>query len=291
MAVTINASTTTGLVQTADTSGVLQLQTNSGTTAVTIDTSQNVGIGTASPSQRLQVDSTGATSTVFSRNGGTNANTNVQFKNSTTSFYLGTNSSGNFAIKYNDPDLATSPNIVIDSSGNVLVGTTTSFNARLNIAFTGADCITTRPTTNTAYSAASFQNSSASFVGAIAVGTSSTAYQTSSDYRLKENIEPMTGALAKVQQLKPVTYTWKSDGSDGQGFIAHELQAIVPDCVVGEKDDVETYTDEDGIEQTRIKPQGVDTSFLVATLTAAIQEQTQIINDLTARITALEGAA
>jgi hypothetical protein len=56
MAVTINASTTTGLVQTADTSGVLQLQTNSGTTAVTIDTSQNVGIGTSSPSAKLQVD-------------------------------------------------------------------------------------------------------------------------------------------------------------------------------------------------------------------------------------------
>ena len=74
----------------------------------------------------------------------------------------------------------------------------------------------------------------------------------------------MTGALAKVAQLKPVTYKWKADGSDGQGFIAHELQAVVPDCVTGEKDAV----DENG----NPKYQGVDTSFLVATLTAAIQE-------------------
>jgi hypothetical protein len=74
----------------------------------------------------------------------------------------------------------------------------------------------------------------------------------------------------------------------GQGFIAHELQAVVPDCVTGEKDAVETYTDEEGNEQTRIKPQGIDTSFLVATLTAAIQEQQTIINDLKASIEALE---
>ena len=101
-------------------------------------------------------------------------------------------------------------------------------------------------------------------VGSISVTGSATAYNTSSDYRLKENIAPMTGALATVAQLKPVTYNWKVDGSSGQGFIAHELQAIVPDCVQGEKDAV----DADG------KPvyQGIDTSFLVATLTAAIQE-------------------
>ena len=97
-------------------------------------------------------------------------------------------------------------------------------------------------------------------------------YSSASDYRLKENVAPMTGALAKVAQLKPCTYTWKFDGSDGQGFIAHELQEVFPDAVTGEKDAVETYTDEDGNEQTKIKPQGVDTSFLVATLAAAIQE-------------------
>jgi hypothetical protein len=103
-----------------------------------------------------------------------------------------------------------------------------------------------------------------STVGYIYNTSGGTTYNTTSDYRLKENIAPMTGALAKVAQLKPSTYKWKHDGSDGQGFIAHELQEFFPDAVVGVKDDV----DENG----KIKPQGIDTSFLVATLTAAIQE-------------------
>jgi hypothetical protein len=117
-------------------------------------------------------------------------------------------------------------------------------------------------------------------VGSISCTTSATAYNTSSDYRLKENIEPMTGALFKVAQLKPVTYKWKIDGSEGQGFIAHELAEVVPDCVSGEKDAV----DEDG----KPKYQGVDTSFLVATLVSAIQEQQALIESLTTRLTALE---
>jgi hypothetical protein len=129
-----------------------------------------------------------------------------------------------------------------------------------------------------------FINSSGTTIGNINQATSTTvAYATSSDYRLKENILPMAGALDTVTKLKPVTYTWKENGEQGQGFIAHELAEIVPDCVVGTKDEL----DIDG----NPKYQGIDTSFLVATLTAAIQEQTQIINDLKARITALEGAA
>ena len=90
----------------------------------------------------------------------------------------------------------------------------------------------------------------------------------------------MQNALDVVAQLNPVTYTWKADGSDGQGFIAHELQAVVPECVTGEKDAV----DAEG------KPvyQGIDTSFLVATLTAALQEAHGLIKDLQARVDALE---
>jgi hypothetical protein len=101
-------------------------------------------------------------------------------------------------------------------------------------------------------------------VGTIASTGSATSYVTSSDYRLKENIAPMTDALSVVSQLKPCTFKWKLDGSDGQGFIAHELAEVVPDAVTGEKDAVN--------ENGSIKPQGIDTSFLVATLTAAIQE-------------------
>jgi hypothetical protein len=147
-------------------------------------------------------------------------------------------------------------------------------------------------------------------VGNISVTSSATAYNTSSDYRLKENIAPMTGALGKVSALKPCTYTWKSTGEASQGFIAHELAEVVPDCVTGEKDGMRTEQyevspaipatyDEEGNELTpaveavmgeREVPeyQGIDTSFLVATLTAAIQEQQAIITDLKARIETLE---
>jgi hypothetical protein len=119
-------------------------------------------------------------------------------------------------------------------------------------------------------------------IGTIAANsTSSVAYNTTSDYRLKENIFPMTGALAKITALKPCTYTWKLDGSSSQGFIAHELAEIVPECVTGAKDAVDA--------EGNPKYQGIDTSFLVATLTAAIQEQQALIETLTQRITALEG--
>jgi len=125
-----------------------------------------------------------------------------------------------------------------------------------------------------------FFDSTNTEVGRIGKSGSNTTYVTSSDYRLKDTIAPMTGALEKVAALKPVTYKWKIDGSDGQGFIAHELAEVEPGCVTGEKDAV----DAEGKPQY----QGIDTSFLVATLTAAIQEQQAMILTLTDRITALE---
>jgi hypothetical protein len=123
-----------------------------------------------------------------------------------------------------------------------------------------------------------FQNVSDTTVGSISTTASATAFNTSSDYRLKNTIALMTGALAKVALLKPVTYKWNVDGSDGEGFIAHELAEVVPNAVTGEKDAV----DADG----NPKYQGIDTSFLVATLTAAIQEQQAIIESLKARLDA-----
>jgi hypothetical protein len=95
-------------------------------------------------------------------------------------------------------------------------------------------------------------------------GTTAVAYNTTSDYRLKNTISPITGALARVALLKPCTYKWNADGSDGEGFIAHELAEVCPQAVSGEKDAV----DDEGNPQY----QGIDTSFLVATLTAALQE-------------------
>jgi hypothetical protein len=133
-------------------------------------------------------------------------------------------------------------------------------------------------TSSTAYAMRIWSTTASAVVGSITFTSSATAYNTSSDYRLKNTIAPMTGALAKVALLKPCTYKWNVDGSAGEGFIAHELAEVVPQCVTGKKDAVD--------EEGNPKYQGIDTSFLVATLTAAIQEQQAIIESLKARLDA-----
>jgi len=75
-------------------------------------------------------------------------------------------------------------------------------------------------------------------VGSISVTTTATAYNTSSDYRLKENQQPLIGSGAFIDALKPKTWDWKSGGK-GVGFIAHEVQEVSPGSVVGEKDAVD----------------------------------------------------
>ena len=172
----------------------------------------------------------------------------------------------------------------IDSSGNLLVGTTvTPTGATGGAGFiaesSSRKTLLVASTSTSAIALAAFINPNGT-VGTIQTSGTATSYVTSSDYRLKNTITPMTGALAKVTLLKPCTYKWNVDGSDGQGFIAHELQAVIPECVTETKD----ATDADGNPVY----QGIDTSFLVATLTAAIQEQQALITALTARITALE---
>lgn len=174
--------------------------------------------------------------------------------------------------------------LVFDSSGNLLVGTTSQNDAvacRVNIKWASASGygVSSRTDANDKYHYI-FDNAAGSAVGAIYCTASSTTFATSSDYRLKNTIQPMTGALAKVTALKPVTYKWNIDNSDGEGFIAHELAEVCPYAVIGEKDAV----NEDGTPHY----QSIDTSFLVATLTAAIQEQQAIIESLTQRIEALE---
>lgn len=169
----------------------------------------------------------------------------------------------------------------IDSSGNLLVGTTTQDSgAKFTLDSAGAVALSIIGNTTSNSGRIYFKNPNG-VVGQISTSGSTTTYSTSSDYRLKNTVTPMTGALAKVAALKPVTYKWNADGSDGEGFIAHELAEVVPDAVVGEKDAV----DADGNPQY----QGIDTSFLVATLTAAIKEQQALIAQLQADVAALKG--
>jgi hypothetical protein len=300
-----------------DASTALTLKTV-GTTAVTIDTSQNVGIGTTSPSKLLDVagnaaiTGTGVLSLqrpIVPTSGqgtpqltfqyyttGTTYTTGAQIQALADGSWSSTSAPTNMLF-YTCPSASTTitERARITSGGDLLVGMTTygvttagaslSPTASSSFYVAGGTALTIGRGTNDG-TAVQF-NRSGTNCGTISVTTTATAYNTSSDYRLKEAIAPMTGALAKVALLKPVTYKWKVDGSDGQGFIAHELAEIEAGCVTGEKDAV----DADGNPQY----QGIDTSFLVATLTAAIQEmktiidtQASTITTLTDRITALE---
>jgi hypothetical protein len=251
------------------------------------DSSGNLGIGTSSPSYKLDVRSSlavldGSANIGFYANG-TSFTQVWQTFQSPNDLLIKTTAAKYIAFLPNNAEA-----MRIDSSGALLLNTTTnSLSAKLFVNGSIGAQTTYGPmfvsnennTDNVGRGSFNFQRGG-TLVGQITTTNSTCAYTSVSDYRLKENIIPITDALNKVAQLNPVTYKWKSNGLDGQGFIAHELQEVVPDCVSGEKDAV----DADGNPQY----QGIDTSFLVATLTAAIQEQQALITDLTARITALE---
>ena len=252
----IAAGTTSGtaLVSTGDTNGTLVIQTNGTTVAATFGTDQSltlVGALTTSGATTFAAGSAAAPS--ITTTGDTN--TGIFFPAADT---IGFSEGGAEAMR-------------IDSSGSLLInGTTQPVNTyKQVITFSGGSggvgggLLFNDGDSGNVYPAVFFRKDGAER-GNINVTTSGTAYNTSSDYRLKNTIAPMTGALAKVALLKPCTYKWKSNGLDGQGFIAHELAEVVPQCVTGEKDAV----DAEGNPQY----QGIDTSFLVATLTAAIQE-------------------
>ena len=124
-------------------------------------------------------------------------------------------------------------------------------------------------------------NASGTYVGGISCTSTATSFPTSSDYRLKTNVQPLAGAIGLVSQLKPSTFEFNENlGEAVQGFIAHELQEVVPLAVIGEKD----------AEDANGNPiyQGVDAAKLVPLLTAALQEAIGKIEALTARVTALE---
>jgi hypothetical protein len=165
--------------------------------------------------------------------------------------------------------------MTLDASGNLLVGTTSAFNsARVSISGAGGSggIVTAIQNDNDTYFAINFRNSGGTSCGSISCTTSATAFNLSSDYRLKESVQPLTGGLTRINALKPSIYKWKVDGKSGEGFIAHELADVVPLAVTGEKDAV----NEDG----SIKPQQVDFSKIVPILVAAIQELTAEVNAL-----------
>jgi hypothetical protein len=378
MASIISAGITiaTALNMSGDTSGILQLASNNAVTAVTIDASQNVGIGTASPAypldvagnlrsnswigrangsaptadcaiyraadntlgfstastERMRITSAGyvgidqtSPTTVFCVGGGMSGGSGnwAHFRNNVGTSanppasdpygvylgcnYSGGNNEGNIVYRGSltfgawdgssyrpHAQFINAASLGASSGGQLQINrTTNSYNESLSIGTNNTQGIHINETSNSSSINLIYFTRQVSGTqtesGRIYWGGSSIAYLTSSDYRLKKDVLPMTTGLSTVMQLNPVNFVWKHNNKQATGFLAHELQEHCPDAVSGEKDAL----NEDG----SIMVQSVDTSFLVATLTAAIQElkaindtQTETINALTARIVALETA-
>ena len=148
-----------------------------------------------------------------------------------------------------------------------------------------------------------------SLVGSITVSNTGSAFNTSSDYRLKENVETDWNATTRLKQLKPSRFNFKADADTTvDGFFAHEVSSVVPEAITGDKDamaveteytadDVETQGDSPSknvgdaktYSSTKIQPQGIDQAKLVPLLTKALQEAVTEIESLKARVTTLEG--
>jgi hypothetical protein len=207
----------------------------------------------------------------------------------------------------------------IDSAGNVLVGTTSSSagdgNTNTGVSIQAGGRLFASSTNdhnfnrNSSGQIIAWRNSG-SKVGSVSISGSSTSYNTSSDYRLKTDVQPMTGATATFKQLKPVNFEWISSGERVDGFLAHELAEVIPAATSGDKDAMRdeeyevtaaveaTYDDEgaeltaavDAVTATRSVPdmQGIDQSKIVPLLTAALQEAIAKIESLETRLTALE---
>jgi hypothetical protein len=301
----------TAPVGTADTNATI-------TSRLFIQNEGNVGIGTTSPSSTLEVSKSdqtnGATLTITNAFSGGSWAVNdvigtIDFKSddasssqlvrgqiqSVTDNVTGTNWSYGTALTFSTAFNNTlSEAMRIDSSGNLLVGTTTGagqYNGTGNNGMavnsagqagqyvtiqneTDSNLYLTKKTGYTDNRVLAFAVAGSN-VGTVTVTASATAYNTSSDHRLKENVVDLTGATARIKQLEPKRFNFIADADTTvDGFLAHEVQTVVPEAITGTHNEV----DADGNPVY----QGIDQSKLVPLLVATIKE-------LEARITALEG--
>ena len=264
--------------------GVTGISNSSNATAITIDSSENVGIGTTTPA-----GANGIALTV-------NATTNPRFR--LTSDNTGTGSTDGSGIFLNNSDMyisneesapmifrtSATERMRILSDGRTCIG----HNAAINISILGISnrnatsdrmfAVHNAGGTSGYFNQIAFRNNadSATIGEIVRVNDASVSYNTTSDYRLKTAVNYDWDATTRLKQLKPARFKWISDGDDAvpvDGFLAHEAQAVVPESVTGTHDEV----DADGNPVY----QGIDQSKLVPLLVKTIQE-------LEARITALE---
>ncbi|BCV01621.1 MAG: hypothetical protein CM15mV44_0090 [uncultured marine virus] len=267
----------------------MKFDTNN-TERMRIDSAGNVGIGTTSPSRPLEVTGSAtdfsAEIKVNNSSSASGAHGSIQFvtEGESTGLIIGKHSSGfseaDLAFVFNELNTAmqfgtnNTERMRIDSSGNLLINATSRQNtgSRVSIKPVGSGvAFETQPSDSNAYYVALFFNNSSAVVGSIYSSTSSTSFNTSSDYRLKENVIDMDNAINRVKQLKPKRFNFIVDADKTvDGFLAHEVSDIVPEAITGEKDGTEM--------------QQIDHSKLVPLLTKAIQEQQVIIEDLQTQI-------
>ncbi|WVQ00130.1 hypothetical protein [Synechococcus phage MA10] len=200
------------------------------------------------------------------------ADDGVRFKSNGASYFSGQGGLGLVNVYQTGNS---SPNITLNADG--------SMRSTLALADTNINFII-----NKDYVYGQGNNSYLSFqangtqIGHVSCNSSSSIlYSTTSDHRLKENVAPMTGAIVRLNELKPCRFKWIAE-SEGtvDGFIAHEVQSVVPEAVAGEKDAVD--------DEGNPVYQGIDQSKLVPLLTAALQEAVAKIETLEARLNTLE---
>lgn len=174
----------------------------------------------------------------------------------------------------------------ISQDGHVSIGVTSIYSSayRVSVACAGSNggIIVRAASTDTAFPL-SFENSSGTQVGSITNSTTATAFNTSSDYRLKENIVPVSDGISRLQQLKPCRFNFIAEPAKTvDGFLAHEVEGLVPEAITGIKD----ATDSNG------NPiyQAIDQSKLVPLLTAALQEAVARIEQLETAVATLQGS-
>ncbi len=254
-----------------------QVITNGSSRAV-VDTSGNVGIGTTSPSGNLHISGSGGGDGVHMilQNTG-NAPAGVRMLSGHGNWEMVNSKTVADALEFID-DSAGVTRMLIDSSGNLLIGKTTTADTTTGVKI-AANAVMVQSASGTgAHDMHDFfrgTEGSLARVGNIRTTGSATAYNTSSDYRLKENAKPIQNGLERLNQLKPVKFDWKGTDISSEGFIAHEAQEVFPDAVSGEKDGEDM--------------QGMDYGRITPLLVKAIQEQQEQIEQLKTEIQTLKG--
>ena len=315
----MEAQTDKGVFGTGNNHPVYFLQ-NSGT-AMVIDTSRRVGIGTLSPDTKLTV-ATSSGDAFIRATGGTNQGLLLNKSDGTLIGAFA--SGGTLGGGVSDIGLrAESGNNILFSHGTtermrIASGGAVTFNstgdvgsAHPGVRIQNPDVGTCRfaVTTSSTKTHIQFLNNNANNVrGSIVTDGSSTAYNQSSDYRLKENETAISDGISRIKLLKPYRFNWKEDNTKiVDGFFAHEVSSIVPEAITGEKDAIAVQADVDsGVSDKVGDPiyQQIDQSKLVPLLVAGLQEeiakrealetenaklQTDLTS-LTARVAALEAA-